>query len=349
MSGPLIFITGATGFIGSATALEALKAGYRLRIGVRKRSEKLEDVLAEYHDQLEFVTIPDLTDEAAFRGKLDKVDFILHLASPLARSTDQNAIFTPAVKGTLAVLKEAAKVPSVKKVVITSSIASLIPITGIPEGGVIKGNLYAKFTKIFNVLTSHPEDNDWNFEVDPNANFVDPSNPGATPMTLYRASKLLANNASWKFRDTEKPHYSLVTIHPAFVFGHNLVQDSAEEVQTGSNGILWGSVMGGVPLGGITGVHIQDVAEAHIKALNPAIKDGSKYLLSAAQTTWKNVAQIALKAYPNVGAKITEDVEGTRSSPTDTIKAETELGIQWRSWEEIVRSVMDQQLGFLQA
>jgi nucleoside-diphosphate-sugar epimerase len=198
------------------------------------------------------------------------------------------------------------------------------------------------------MLTSQLEDNNWNLYVDPTANFVDPSNPAATPMTLYRASKLLANNATWEFRETEKPHYSLVTIHPAFVFGVNLVQNSAEEVQAGSNGILWGSVMGGVPLGGITGVHIQDVAEAHVKALDSKIKDGSKYLLSGPQTTWKDVARLALKAYPNIGAKITEEVEGISSMPTDTTKAEVELGIQWRSWEDMVRSVMDQQLSFLQ-
>ncbi|CAG8138460.1 unnamed protein product [Penicillium olsonii] len=330
MSAPLVFITGATGFIGSATALEALKAGYRLRIGVRKISEKLEDALAEYHDQLDFVTIPDLTSKDAFRGKLVGVDFVLHLASPLARGTDQNAIFTPAVQGTLALLDEAATVPSIKKVVITSSIASLIPITGLPEGGIIK------------------EDNDWDFNVDPKGNFVDPSNPGATPMTLYRASKLLANKATWEFREAAKPHYALVTIHPAFVFGTNIMQSSAEEVQTGSNGILWGGVMAGAISGGVSGVHIQDVAEAHVKALNPKVKDGSKYLLAAPRTTWKDIARIALQAYPNVGAKITEDVESTPAFPTDTTRAEVELGIKWRSWEDMVRSVMDQQLGFLQ-
>ncbi|KAF3391746.1 hypothetical protein F1880_007446 [Penicillium rolfsii] len=330
MSAPLIFITGATGFIGSATAVEALKKGYRLRIGVRKRSEKLEEVLSKYSDQLEFVTIPDLTDEAAFRGKLDGVDFVLHLASPLARGTDQDAIFTPAVKGTLVLLKEAAKAPSIKKVVITSSIAALIPIMGPPEGGVIK------------------EENDWDFNVDPKADFVDPSNPDATPMTLYRASKLLANNATWRFRETAKPHFSLVTIHPSFVFGANLMQTSAQEVQSGSNGILWGSLMGGVPLGGISGVHVQDVAEAHVKALDPKIKDVSKYLLSAPQTTWKEVAKVALKAYPHIGMKITEEVEGMPSLPTDTTKAEVELGMKWRSWDEMVRDVVDQQLGFLQ-
>lgn len=39
MPSSLIFITGATGFIGSAVAFEALNAGYRLRISVRRESQ----------------------------------------------------------------------------------------------------------------------------------------------------------------------------------------------------------------------------------------------------------------------------------------------------------------------
>lgn len=200
--------------------------------------------------------------------------------------------------------------------------------------------------EVYNMLTSALEDNDWDFTVDPTADFVDPHNLAATPMTLYRASKLLANNATWNFWKTEKPQYSLVTLHPSFVFGHNPVQSSAEEVQAGSNGILWGSIMGGVPVAGITGVHIQDVAQAHIKALDPKIKDASKYLISGPPTTWKEISRIVHTAYPNVGAKITEQAEGA-SLPVDTTKAESELGIHWQPWEKIVRSVMDQQLGFL--
>ncbi|KAL4911327.1 hypothetical protein BDW74DRAFT_164861 [Aspergillus multicolor] len=329
MPAPLIFITGATGFIGSATALEALKSGYRLRIGVRKRSERLEALLFDYAEHLEFVIIPDITEQSAFAGKLDGVDYVIHLASPLAKGTDKEAFFGPAVKGTLAVLREAAKVPSVKKVVVTSSIASLIPLAGIPDDDVIR------------------EDTNWDLTVDENADFVDPDHPEATPMTLYRASKLLANNATWDFYEAEKPHYALVTLHPAFVYGHNLLQASAEEVQGGTNGLLWGSIMGGIPLGGINGVHIQDVAEAHVKALGSEIQGGSKYLLSGPGTSWKEVAGIARKFYLNAGVKLTEDTEGT-SMPTDTTKAERELGMRWRSWEEMVRGVMDQQLGFLQ-
>lgn len=139
MSKGLIFITGASGFIGSATAVEALKAGYQLRVCLRKPSDHLQTLLLQYSKQIEYVIIPDLTDEMAFRGKLDGVEFVLHLASPLPHGTDKESYFTPAVKGTTALLKAAAKVPSIKKVVVTSSMASLVPLAGLPDGGVIKG------------------------------------------------------------------------------------------------------------------------------------------------------------------------------------------------------------------
>lgn len=145
MSKGLIFITGASGFIGSATAVEALKAGYRLRVCLRKPSDHLQTLLSQYSKQIEYVIIPDLTDEAAFSGKLDGVEFVLHLASPLPHGTDKETYFTPAVKGTTALLKAAAKVPSIKKIVITSSSAALVPLTGLPDGGVIKGKPHSFF------------------------------------------------------------------------------------------------------------------------------------------------------------------------------------------------------------
>lgn len=139
MSKGLIFITGATGFIGSATAVEALKTGYRLRVCHRKPPDQLQILLSDYTDRVEFVSISDLTNEIEFSGKLDGVDHVLHLASPLPHTTDKDAYFDPAVKGTLALLRAAAKVPSIKKFVITWSIAALIPLSGIPDGGIIKG------------------------------------------------------------------------------------------------------------------------------------------------------------------------------------------------------------------
>ncbi|KAF3393938.1 hypothetical protein F1880_004899 [Penicillium rolfsii] len=327
MTGELVFITGATGYIGSSTALAALKAGYRLRVAVRKPSEKFQALVSEYSQQVEYVTVPDLTDEAAFHGKLDGVDLVLHLASPLpSGSTDKKDYFVPAVKGTTALLKEANQVASIKKVVITSSVVSLIPINGLPKGGVIK------------------EDNDWDLSVDEDASFEDPKNPAGTPFKLYHASKLLSNNATWSFGETEKPHYSLVSIHPTYVIGHNRVQSSTEDL--GSNGVLWGPIMTGNINSPSFAVHIEDVAEAHVKTLDPRIPNGAKYLLDGGQITWKDIAQIAHRDYPNVGAKISLEAEGV-APPMDTSKAEKELGMKWRSLEQMIHELMDQQLGFI--
>lgn len=139
MSKGLIFITGASGFIGSAAALEALKAGYQLRVCLRRPSDQLQSLLSKYSKQVEFVIIPDLTDELAFSDKLDGVEFVLHLASPLPHGTNKETYFTPAVKATTALLKAAAQVPSIKKAVVTSSLAALVPLAGIPNGGVVQG------------------------------------------------------------------------------------------------------------------------------------------------------------------------------------------------------------------
>lgn len=196
------------------------------------------------------------------------------------------------------------------------------------------------------VLTPFSEDNDWDLSVDEGGTFEDPANPAATPMVLYMASKLLANNATWDFWKTAKPQYALVSMHPGFVYGPNLVQTSAAGIMGGSNSALWGFIMAGTPTGFLTAVHVQDVAEAHIRALDPKIVDGSKYLLVGESTTVPEIARFVKQHYPDAGSVITEDAQGVLDR-TNTTKAETELGMKWRPFEDMVQGVMDQQLGFL--
>ncbi|KAL3478470.1 hypothetical protein BJX99DRAFT_224203 [Aspergillus californicus] len=328
MSSGLIFLTGATGFIGSAIALQALKSGYSLRISVRNESQipKLQSLLSGYADQIDFVLTPDITLESSFAGKLDGVQYVLHVASPLPHGVDKQTYFRPAVQGTTAILKEASKVPSIKKVVVTSSIAAFIPIGGVPAGGIIK------------------EDNDWDFSLDPEADFTGP-NDTATGMKLYHASKLLADHAARDFKRSANPRFALVTLHPAYVYGHNHLQTSAEELG-GTNGLFFGTVRSGVPMSPITAVHVEDVAEAHIKALNESVQDGERFLLAGKKATWKDVAAIVKREYPDRGFKISEDIAG-ESSPVDTSKVERALGIQWRTLEAMTREIVDQQLAFL--
>jgi len=73
--------------------------------------------------------------------------------------------------------------------------------------------------------------------------------------------------------------------------------------------------------------------EAHITALDDKVADGSKHFLMAGKYTWNDVVTLLKKRYPTVGFGLTGDTPG-RAWNVDTTKAERELGIKWRSFEE---------------
>lgn len=155
----LIFVTGASGFIGSQVVIDALNAGHRVRVNVRREAQIEElrnrfapapatgnssssNIPTQTQNRLEFVVTADLSNSHAIRGCLDKVDYIFHLASPMpgGGSDFQTEYLGPAVQSTEAILEAAASVPSVKRVVITSSLLALIPLGSLDVPGlVVKG------------------------------------------------------------------------------------------------------------------------------------------------------------------------------------------------------------------
>ncbi|OJJ45320.1 hypothetical protein ASPZODRAFT_143961 [Penicilliopsis zonata CBS 506.65] len=332
-----IFITGATGFIGAATALEAVKTGYRVRLAIRRESqiEKLQHLLAAYADRVEFVVVPDITAEDAYAGKLDGVEYVIHIASPLLPSIDKKISFQPAVEGTLSILNEAVRVSSVKKVVITSSVSALVPFAGVPRGGIV---------------TEEPA---WDLSVDTDADFTGP-NDTITSFLLYRVSKMLANDATWDFHRRHSPPFSLVVIYPTFVYGHDILQTGADGGKIGiTNGMLLDALRTGQPWHEFTYVHIRDVVSAHLRALDAAIPDGSKYILAGRRTSWREIARYLKENYDGVVKfGLSEDNELAKefldkSLPTDASKAERELGIRWTLAEEVIREVVEQNLALL--
>lgn len=141
MSRTTVFITGATGFIGAHVALEALKAGHNVKLSVRREGqiESLRQALDAFADRLEFVTVPDYTASGVFDEALKGTDYVIHVASPLAKPNED--LLTPAVRGTTSILESASKTPSIKKVVVTASVASLIPLGKGGDGTVVKGKI----------------------------------------------------------------------------------------------------------------------------------------------------------------------------------------------------------------
>ena len=165
MSTQIVLITGATGHIGFRTLVFALQAGYRVRVALRKleQADKIKTTasIQPFLDSIEFVQVPDITAADAYSEAIKGVDLVLHVASPipsgsspgevrsgtyeyvlvrshsnLAPQNDwQKVFYDPAVKGTTSMLSAAAKERSVKRVVITSSVAVLEPRDGSDRAG----------------------------------------------------------------------------------------------------------------------------------------------------------------------------------------------------------------------
>ncbi|GME28692.1 3-beta hydroxysteroid dehydrogenase [Neofusicoccum parvum] len=324
MSGELVFITGAAGFLGANVVLEALKAGYRVRGSVRRevQVQRLQEYFGiKFGSKAEFVVVPDITKPDAYDGLLHDVTYVFHVASPVVAQSHnwKEDHIEPAVLGTTTMLAAAKKVSGIKKVIITGSIADLIPWTDWPAPE--------------EAIT---EDHKYELDVSPDLDFK-------VPFAAYRASKLLAAKASREFFAQQKPHYSIVSLHPTFIFGRNLLQKSIEDV-SGTPAMFWGSLKGPDQLIPIrNSVHVTDVAQAHVKALRPDIAGYEKFIVSApCFDDWAEVVEFVKKRYPEEEWGNAPDPPAKRN--IDISKAEKVLGIVWKDWKQQVIDVVDQQL-----
>jgi len=138
MSQPLIFITGATGFIGSHVVSQSLAANYRVRLSVRKEEQisALRKLFSKHPANLDFVVIPDFASPDRFIKALEHATYVFHLASPMpGKGTDfKSDYLEPAVQGTISLLDAANKVQSIKRIVVVSSLLALISLDGLATG-----------------------------------------------------------------------------------------------------------------------------------------------------------------------------------------------------------------------
>lgn len=97
------------------------------------------------------------------------------------------------------------------------------------------------------------------------------------------------------------------------------------------------------PLAGqFLGVHVDDVAEAHLRALRDNITGLRSYLLAAERGSWADVYRFVRERYPSAPFKL-EPVDSVRYS-VDASNAERDLGIRFKGMKEQVGDVVDQQL-----
>jgi len=120
-----IFITGATGFIGTALLTRLLKDGNKVTVLTRDE-EKVDASFKKKVDILK-ADICDLASLEKLSQRLQNIDAVLHLAASLNYFEDKNRLSRTNVEGALNILKLVEK-NKINKFIFTSSIEAMGPV-----------------------------------------------------------------------------------------------------------------------------------------------------------------------------------------------------------------------------
>ncbi|TGJ83989.1 hypothetical protein E0Z10_g4776 [Xylaria hypoxylon] len=325
MAGELVLITGISSFVGFAVTLSTLESGYRVRAVVRREPqiEELKKALpSQFRAQVEFVVIPNLGAAGAFENKLESVDHILHVAAPanLQNANFKRDYLEPARDITLSLLSTAVKYPSIKRLVVTSSLSAYVAVSEVLSGKVSR-DVYRSDDEIYH------------YSVDDEIAF---------DLLAYAAGKSIALDTAEGFLKANSPSFETVFLVPSFTFGPNKLSKTVDDFNQGSNAILLGHILGKSkdPLLTLS-VHIDDVAKAHVLALQQSVPPG-RYILDSegpAATNWSDALPFVKKYYPDaVPSVFAEDAEPVSVKMVlDNSKAGKALGIEFKSFEEQVK------------
>ncbi len=266
-----VMVTGASGYIAGWIVKYLLEAGHTVHATVRdpnkaKSVDHLKRIADAAPGTLKLFKA-DLLDADSFDAPMQGCDILMHTASPFVLDgfTDAyEALVRPAVEGTRNVLNAANRCDTLKRVVLTSSVASVYG-----DATDMKGK--RAFTEA-----------DWN-----TTSSVD-HNP-------YQYSKVAAEREAWKIHDSQS-QWDLVTINPGMVYGPSLTNAS----NSASIGTLLdmgrGKLKTGVPDLEYGMVDVREVAEAHLLGAFTPEAEG-RYILVSQSVSMLDIAGILRKQF----------------------------------------------------
>uniref|UniRef100_A0A2N9F4G7 NAD-dependent epimerase/dehydratase domain-containing protein n=1 Tax=Fagus sylvatica TaxID=28930 RepID=A0A2N9F4G7_FAGSY len=292
----VVCVTGASGYIASWLVKLLLQRGYRVKATVRDPSDpnKTEHLLAlDGAKERLHLFKADLLEEGSFDSVVDGCEGVFHTASPFYHIvTDPQAeLIDPALKGTLNVLRSCAKVPSIKRVVITSSMVA-VAYSGKPLAP--------------DVII----DETW---------FSDAA--GCEKSKLwYMLSKTLAEEAAWKF--AKENAIDMVAINPGLVIGPLLQPTLNTSVES-----VLKLVNGSERFPNVTYrlVDVRDVAGAHILAIENPSASG-RYCLVGRVIHCSEVIKVSKERAKSLGLNFTP-LEVSLKDTIESLKEKNFLGV----------------------
>jgi nucleoside-diphosphate-sugar epimerase len=328
-----ILITGASGFVAAHVVSVFLKAGYNVRGTVRSDNTGRK-VLSTHASttslpssgKLTLSIVSDITIPGAFDEAVKGVDGVIHTASPFffAGVDDYDAqLIQPAVKGTTEILSSIQRLnPNVKRVVITSSFASMVDLMK----GYRPGHTYSE--------------KDWNPVT------YEQALAGPTPVA-YCASKTFAEKAAFEFVSKNKPNFTISTICPPMIYGPNLHHvESLSKLNT-SSADIWNLINGSTQEVPFTPVpaysDVRDVAQAHLKAYEVPEAGGERFFITSGTFINQTICDIIRKEFPQLKDRTPKGNEGASAEifEVDTSKARNVLGLEFRPLEVVVRDSVE--------
>ncbi|KAA8910670.1 hypothetical protein FN846DRAFT_938130 [Sphaerosporella brunnea] len=328
-----VLLTGASGFIATHILDILFAHGHSVRITVRseEKAQKIVSAYPEHADKLDYVIVPDIAAAGAFDKAVQSeppFEAVLHTASPFHfRVTDiRKDLLDPAINGTTGILHAIKKyAPSVKRVVITSSFASIID----PTKGTRPGHVYSEA--------------DWNP--------VTIEEATRDPGTGYRASKTLAEKSAWNFVEDEKPNFEISTINPPLVFGpiKEYSSSSLDAINT-SNEVFRNIVQGKYkeklpPNGTYVWVDVRDVAAAHVAAFEKPEAAGKRFfIVEGSYFSNQQIADIIVKNFPEYKDQVPAQREANDGFnykegeiyTVDNSRSKQVLGLKYHTFEQSV-------------
>jgi nucleoside-diphosphate-sugar epimerase len=175
-------------------------------------------------------------------------------------------------------------------------------------------------------------------------------------MEAYFASKTLSRIATQQFMEKEKPSFELVNLLPTVVFGPDALATNVQELMTSSRAMVLGPLMDmkGPEMIGAS-VHVDDVSRAHIDSLKSSVPGNKDYILSSDApegVCWDDAKNIVKRSFPEAvekGILRLGGSMGTRPWRLDTRETEEAFGWKPLSFEETLKELVGQYLGFFEA
>lgn len=269
-----ILVTGGTGYLASWIVKQLLDEGLEVRTTVRDLSQKdkyahLTALAVKSKGILQFFEA-DLLKKESFAKAMDGCELVIHTASPFKISGIKNAqkeLVDPALEGTRNVLDTVNATDSVKRVVLTSSVAA------------IYGDAVDILKADKGVLTE--------------ANWNTSSSVNHQP---YPYSKTLAEKLAWEIVGKQN-RWDLLVINPGFIMGPSLtkrIDSTSIEIMIQ---LATGKFKTGVPAGNMSFVDVRDTAKAHILAGFIPTASG-RHICTSADKTFLDMADVIRNEHP---------------------------------------------------